>query len=183
MFFLETPRLLLVAMPAAVVTLRLTSNRFVAPVPTAVDGDGRPALPPAHVSFTPEWPGEAIASFPELQRRHAADPAYQEWGGIMIDRERLIAVGQMGVKAPPDQTGTVEIGYGVNQSLRGRGYATELARAFATWLLEQPSVRQVTAECLVDNHASARVLQTAGFRRAGERSDDEGILLLWERVT
>lgn len=31
-----------------------------------------------------------------------------------------------------------------------------------------------------DNIASARVLEKAGFRRTGERMDDEGRLILWE---
>ncbi len=183
MFLLQTPRLLLVTMPPAVVTLRLESDRFVAPVPIEIGRDGGAAAPPGLVSFPPEWPGEAIGYFPELQRRHAADPGYEEWGGIMIDRSRLMAIGQMSAKAPPDDTGTVEIGYGVNQSLRGHGYATEMARAFGSWLLHQPAVRRITAECLVDNHASARVLAQAGFRHIGERSDDEGQLLLWDRTT
>ena len=183
MFVLRTPRLLLVTMPPEVVTLRLQSDRFVTPVPMAVGRDGGATPPLGLVSFPPEWPGEAIGFFPELQRRHAVDPRYEEWGGIMIDRGRMMAIGQMGAKAPPDATGSVEIGYGVNQSLRGHGYATEMAREFGSWLLQQPAVRRVTAECLVDNQASARVLEKAGFCRIGERLDDEGQLLLWERTT
>ena len=53
----------------------------------------------------------------------------------MIRREDRLAVGSMGFKAPPDTTGTVEIGYAVNRSQRGRGYATEMAGALVAWAL------------------------------------------------
>ena len=53
----------------------------------------------------------------------------------MIRREDRLAVGSMGFKAPPDGTGTVEIGYAVNRSHRGRGYATEMAAALVAWAL------------------------------------------------
>lgn len=181
MFVIETPRLVLIATPPAVVARRLQRDDFTAPLSIDLSDSGTGAAP-VLVSFPPEWPGDAIAFFPELQRRYATDPDHEEWGGIMIDRERLVAVGQMSAKAPPDHTGTVEIGYGVNESMRGIGYATEMARAFTTWLLRQPAVRRVTAECLVDNQASVRVLDKSGFRRIGERPDDEGLLVLWERV-
>ena len=99
----------------------------------------------------------------------------------MIRREDLLAVGSMGFKAPPDTTGTVEIGYAVNRSQRGRGYATEMAGALVAWALAQPGVQRVTAECLARNAASARVLEKLRFDRVGRRGSPEGELLLWER--
>lgn len=61
----------------------------------------------------------------------------------------------------------------------GRGYTTEMARALVGWVLEQPDVRRVTAECLEDNPGSIRVLEKTGFERVGRRTDEEGPLLLW----
>ena len=89
-------------------------------------------------------------------------------------------MGSMGFKSPPDATGAVEIGYAVNRSFWGRGYATETVGAIVAWALTQPEVRRVTAECLESNPASARVLEKSGFQRVGRRSTVEGDLLLWE---
>ncbi|MGI8824695.1 MAG: GNAT family N-acetyltransferase [Chloroflexota bacterium] len=93
---------------------------------------------------------------------------------------KRLAVGQISFKAPPDEAGMVELGYGVNPSAQGRGYATEMARALTEWAIEQPSVSRVTSECLEDNVASIRVLEKAGFERIGGRLDEEGSLILWQ---
>ncbi len=97
----------------------------------------------------------------------------------------MVAMGQMGTKGPPDETGTVDIGYGMNPAYEGRGYMTEAVQGFAGWLLAQPDVKRVTADCLSTNTASVRVLEKAGFVRLGERydADEGGVLILWERLT
>jgi RimJ/RimL family protein N-acetyltransferase len=98
----------------------------------------------------------------------------------MISRSERLAVGQMGFKSPPDASGAVELGYGVNASCRNRGYATEMAQALTAWALKHPSVRRVLAECAEGNRGSIRVLEKAGFRPVGRRLDpEEGTLLLW----
>ncbi|MCA1599840.1 MAG: GNAT family N-acetyltransferase, partial [Chloroflexi bacterium] len=130
----------------------------------------------------PEWPGDALDLFPLWIAQREFTPDQDEWGGTMIDRTELVAVGQISCKSPPDRYGAVELGYGVNHSYYNRGYATEMARALVDWALAQRGVTRVTAECLEDNAASIRVLEKSGFRRAGRRLDEEGSLLLWERT-
>src|SRR5688572_28332655 len=44
-------------------------------------------------------------------------------------------VGDCGTHGGPDEQGSVEIGYGLAQPYRGRGYATEAADALTGWLL------------------------------------------------
>lgn len=75
--------------------------------------------------------------------------------------------------------GTVEIGYGTAPARRGRGHATAAVKALLPALAAK-GVGQVRAETSVDNPASARVLEKAGFARVGARHDDEdGALDLW----
>jgi len=119
--------------------------------------------------------------FPIWIARRERSPDPGPWcDGVAVRREDLLAVGSAGFKSPPDWTGTVEIGYAVNRSLRGHGYATETAAALVTWALRQPEVLRVTAECLESNPASARVLEKSGFQRVGRRGSEDGELLLWE---
>jgi RimJ/RimL family protein N-acetyltransferase len=88
----------------------------------------------------------------------------------------------MGCKNRPN-AGFVEIGYGINPGYQNRGYATEMTQALTRWMLSQPEVSRVTAECRTDNYGSMRVLEKAGFARVGERVDDEdGLLFVWERT-
>ena len=97
---------------------------------------------------------------------------------MVIDRAASVAVGAMGCKGFPDATGTVEIGYGINESCWGRGYATETVSGFVTWLLARGDVSRVTAECLPDGFASGRVLEKCGFIRTGLREGaDDGTVV------
>src|SRR5262249_7825419 len=80
-------------------------------------------------------------------------------------------VGSAGFFGPQDESGTVEIGYEVAPLQRRQGYATETASALAAWALAQDGVRRVVAAPFADNIASQRVLERAGFRRAGTKGE------------
>ena len=153
---------------------------FEAQVPRQALRDGRTSFEAVKVRFPPEWPGAALALFPTWATQLATNPQYADWGGTMIERSTLLAVGQMSFKELPDEGGTVELGYGVNPSSQNRGYATEMARALVAWAVKQPAVRRITAECREDNAASVRVLEKVGFRPVGRRLDDAELLITWE---
>ncbi|MFF5210501.1 GNAT family N-acetyltransferase [Streptosporangium sp. NPDC000396] len=94
---------------------------------------------------------------------------YPAWLGehghrLIIERDSGLVVGSIGLFWPPSE-GTVEIGYGVVASRRGRGYASEAARALADFALAAPGVHTVFANVELSNPASVRVLEKAGFRR------------------
>jgi RimJ/RimL family protein N-acetyltransferase len=83
-----------------------------------------------------------------------------------------VVIGDCGTHGGPDEAGSVEIGYGLAQPYRGRGYATETADALAAWLLTVPGVRRVVASALrTGNPASRRVLEKAGFHLEGEDAE------------
>ena len=89
------------------------------------------------------------------------------------------AVGLCGTKGPP-HAGTVEIGYAVAASRRGRG----LAGAALLLLLEELralGIARAAAETEPGNRASERVLERAGFARAGRRESPHGPVALWWR--
>ncbi|WAH38566.1 GNAT family N-acetyltransferase [Alicyclobacillus dauci] len=104
------------------------------------------------------------------------DPSRGVWSGIIIHVGDNIIIGSMGFKAPPDREGIVEIGYDIIPAYQSQGYATEMAKALIAWAFEQPSVRVITAECLPDNWASARVLQKVGMRQVNSSAD----MVRWE---
>ncbi|MBB6099497.1 RimJ/RimL family protein N-acetyltransferase [Deinobacterium chartae] len=86
----------------------------------------------------------------------------------------------MGFKGPPDPAGHLELGYGFSPACRGRGYAAEMVRALTVWALVRPDVCTVTAQTAVNNAASRRVLEKAGFVPVGECPDSEdGPLRVW----
>jgi [ribosomal protein S5]-alanine N-acetyltransferase len=98
----------------------------------------------------------------------AAPPPYGPYAVLAGDE----LVGDAGFHGPPDESGTVEIGYEVAPGQRRKGYATETVAALVSWALKQEGVRRIVAAPLPDNTASRRVLEHAGFERVGRRGDE-----------
>ncbi len=101
---------------------------------------------------------------------------YTNWQIIFSDEN--ISVGSACFKGAPGITGEVEIGYGLNDNYRGRGFMAEAIKAIVTWALEQEDVFRVVAETDKDNIASQKVLWRSGFHRFKE--DDKS--LFWCRT-
>jgi RimJ/RimL family protein N-acetyltransferase len=153
-------------------TERLSTDRLeVTPLPVhaaaAIPLDRLAAGRAVGARLSAQWPDPRLAG---LFRRHAQTPAGAERFGVwvMIERDSATIVGDIGFHGPPDAAGVVEVGYNVVPSRRGRGYATEAARALAGWAKAQPDVRAVVAGCDPGNLASIIVLERAGFHRTGE---------------
>lgn len=180
MFTLQTERLLLVSTPLHILSTRIECDDFEADVPLQAGSDGDDRGQVLRVHFPPEWPGEAVVLFPGWKEALKTDPSFEMWGGTMIDRSGRVAVGQMTLRPLLGDPGVVELGYGVNPTCWGRGYATEAARALVQWALEEPRIHRIASACLEDNIASIRVLEKVGFTRTGEEMDDEGRFILWE---
>ena len=110
------------------------------------------------------------------QRLHAEQCTYS-WA-MLSGNER---VGLCGFKTPP-RSGEVEMGYGVWPKHQRRGHATRAVARALEIARRDPRIRFVTAQTVISNTASQRVLEANGFERAGIRNDpDDGELLLWKR--
>lgn len=140
--------------------------------------EGREALEgilPYNVAH--EWPNKDYAEIlPFIAEKLAADPSRSKWSRIIIHKADQKLIGDMGCKGGPDENGIVEIGYSVVPEYQNNGYATEMVRGLVEWLLELPEIKKVTAECLVENPASGRVLKKAGFQQLREEDD----MIYWE---
>ena len=127
------------------------------------------ALPPAdRAEVSPVW-------LARLRATAAGDP----WslGFTAVERSSGSAVGGCAFKGPPDADGVVELSYGTNPAYRGRGYATEAARALTEFAFASGRVRLVRAHRRPDNTASARVLEKCGFVMVGRVTDPEDDLV------
>ena len=78
---------------------------------------------------------------------------------IREDRSGL-AIGGLGFFGPPDQRGCVEFGYGLVESARGKGCATEAVRA-ALNFARANGTRYAKADTAPENIPSQRVLEKA----------------------
>ncbi|QJW88548.1 GNAT family N-acetyltransferase [Spirosoma taeanense] len=93
----------------------------------------------------------------------AFNPIYHTlW--IAIDRDRQQIVAEAKFKGEPDETGTVEIGYGTYPAFQRQGYMSEMVGGMMNWVAQQPNVRRIVADTDVENVASQKVLSKNGFR-------------------
>jgi RimJ/RimL family protein N-acetyltransferase len=66
-----------------------------------------------------------------------------------------------------DDGEVAELAISVFPEARGRGVASRALRLGATWGLRELGLRRVFAEAAIDNEASIRAIEKAGFQREG----------------
>jgi RimJ/RimL family protein N-acetyltransferase len=94
------------------------------------------------------------------------------WGMYQIIlRETGEVIGDIGFHGPPNEAGTVEIGYGIVEQYRGRGLVGESAVAICGLAWSRPEVTKIIARTEKDDAASAGVLRHAGFQEDGFAGD------------
>ena len=99
-----------------------------------------------------------------------------DWGLYYIavladDGDRPWLIGTGGFKGGPDDTGTVEIGYGIVPERRRQGYAREAVEGWMRWAFSDPRVSSIAAHTLPSLTPSIRVLESAGFRYVRPEAD------------
>ena len=166
----------LIARDHSVTTARLILRPIPPRAAAALPGDRAAAAEAIGAELSPAWP---LPDLIDLLPHQATASPWQQRHGIhaIVERATGTVVGDIGFHGPPDETGTVEIGYSVVPEARRQGFATEAATALTAWALRQASIRRVVARCEPGNQASIRTLERAGFERVGERDG----LVEWQR--
>lgn len=95
---------------------------------------------------------------------------------LVIDDDGRVA-GECGTKAPPNDEGRVEIGYGLAPGSRGHGLGARAVAELLRRLAEQSAIRVVEAEVHESNTPSRRVVERLGFTVV----DTAGSGYLWYR--
>lgn len=88
-------------------------------------------------------------------------------------QEGRLLIGSAGYKGPPNDDGTVEVGYGIVSDQRRRGYASEAVRGLLRQAFKERRVRRVIAETYPELVGSLGVLATCGFQYIGEGSEPD----------
>jgi RimJ/RimL family protein N-acetyltransferase len=114
-------------------------------------------------AWAADYPFEGdLAAIGSFLRATEQNGEQRPFGYYQIRRQSDgLAIGGVGFKGPPDG-GVVEIGYGLVPSARGQGYATEALRTLVQ-IAAGLSVTTIRADTDLDNVASQRTLEHAGF--------------------
>jgi len=158
--------------PATLETDRLA---LVALLPEEIEallsGDVERAGLLAGVGFPRGWPDDRDArdGLSWHLRALRADEAEVPWRiRVILERSSKTVVGSINLKGPPNDDGDVEIGWGIVEHRRRRGYAFEAAAAVLAWLVRQPGVHSVSATVPDENHPSQRLAAKLGLTRTAE---------------
>src|SRR5215510_1763913 len=161
------------ARPADIDTARL---RLVVLLPdeirALIAGDTERASRLAAVGFPPGWPegDDAREGLPWHLRHLEAHEQHRAWRiRVVVERATGTVVGSINLKGPPDDTGDVEIGWGISESHRRRGYALEAALGVIDWVVRQPGATSLSATIDDDNVASQELAAKLGLVRTSDR--------------
>jgi ribosomal-protein-alanine N-acetyltransferase len=168
--------------PPAIETARL---RLLVLLPkeieALIEGDTTRASQLAEVTFPVGWPDdvEARQGLTWHLRHLRADVAPRPWRiRVIVEQATNVVVGSVNMKGPPDARGDVEIGWGVNEDRRRRGYAFEATAAVMGWAASQPGVHRFSATIPDDNVSSQALARKLGMARTRELRRE---LPLWVR--
>lgn len=107
-----------------------------------------------------KWMGEFIA---EAIRLEAEDNPYHEYLAFAIeDKGSHIVVGSVGSSYYEDFK-EVGVTYFIGADYRGNGYAAEALQCFVDYLFARYHLKKLVATANVDNIASCKTLEKAGF--------------------
>ncbi|KPE52357.1 GNAT family N-acetyltransferase [Chryseobacterium indologenes] len=96
---------------------------------------------------------------------------FESWMIIKNDTKEII--GDAGFKGFNFTDSSVDIGYGIIEGERKKGYAEEASKALIEWAFSTGMVKEITARCATDNLGSIHLLKKLGFSQVNK--DDEMI--------
>jgi [ribosomal protein S5]-alanine N-acetyltransferase len=144
-------------------------------------GRGEEAGALAGIQVPDGWPDEHDHRFLRLRADQTRkDPAWEQWlvRALALREPGRPMVGHAGFHGPPGINGShavdaVEVGYTVFEGFRGRGYATEAARALIAWAQAEHGVHRFIASVAPDNVPSLALVRRLGFVQTGSQWDEE----------
>ncbi|MER5962641.1 GNAT family N-acetyltransferase [Streptomyces sp. NPDC002057] len=147
------------------------------------DGDLAAGSAEAGIALDEHFVGDrARWIFGYRAKQLAEDPSAAPWlARAAVSEPDGVVIGDAGFHGPPDETGTVEVGFTVAPGHRRRGYARAMLRALLTRAAAEPGVRTVRARARADNEASLATIAGFGFTRVGEQGNEQdGLVLVFE---
>ena len=133
-----------------------------------IAGDAKRVAHQTGFTFPPDDPNLGV-DLPWHLRALLADRNQLAWRiRVIVERSSNTVVGSINLKGPPNADGNVEIGWGLNENARRKGYATEASAAVINWAINQRGVTSVSATIPDENCASQRLAARLGLIRTNE---------------
>ena len=99
---------------------------------------------------------------------------FESW--MIIKKETLEVIGDLGFKGINIVEENIDLGYGIIEEERRKGYAAEAVKEIIRWAFLNKNVREITANCLTENTNSMKLLSKFNFVQKGV----EGNTIYWK---
>lgn len=123
-------------------------------------------------TWTKRTPEDAQAFVGRFVTQQGQDPRLKFQLAITLPLTGQL-IGNAGIRIKTAGGHEADIGYELDPQHWGQGYASEAAHALVQFGFEQLRLRRISAHCLAENVASARVLEKLGMRLEGRLRDSE----------
>lgn len=101
------------------------------------------------------------------------DPKLNRWFvRWIVLRQSGEIIGSTSFHSAPDADGMIEIGLGIHENFRNRGFARESLQGMWRWVLTEPAVKVLRYTVSVTNLPSIKVIEHFGFEFVGQQVDD-----------
>lgn len=102
------------------------------------------------------------------------DPSVNRWfvRYIVLKQSREV-IGSTSFHGVPDADGMMEIGLGIEENFRNKGYAREALAGMWKWVCAYPEVKTLRYTVSPDNLASIAVINYFRFEYKGQQIDEE----------
>ena len=102
------------------------------------------------------------------------DPSVNRWFvRYIVLKESQEVIGSTSFHGVPDADGMMEIGLGIEEAFRNKGYAREALAGMWKWVCAYPEVKTLRYTVSPDNLASIAVINYFGFEYKGQQIDEE----------
>jgi ribosomal-protein-alanine N-acetyltransferase len=102
-----------------------------------------------------------------------ADPSTNKWFvRFIVLKESRIVIGSTSFHGIPDENGMMEIGLGVEEAYRNRGYAKEVLLGMWRWVSGEPGVKTLRYTVSPENIPSVKIIEGFGFTYRGQQMDE-----------
>ena len=102
------------------------------------------------------------------------DPSVNRWFvRYIVLKQSQEVIGSTGFHGVPDADGMMEIGLGIEEAFRNKGYAREALAGMWKWVCAYPEVKTLRYTVSPDNLASIAVINYFGFEYKGQQIDEE----------
>lgn len=148
-----------------ITTERLYLIPFTIPIAQEVLNQKYTILSDMGLNLSQGWPDEdMLETLPRIvtNLELVEEPSgFESW--LIVEKDSKAIIGDIGFKGRPDSEGSVDLGYGIVDAARRKGYAVEAGSAMIKWAFKQQQVKVITARCEHVNEASTKTLESLGF--------------------